>query len=128
VVAAIGGTTSAPLAVTGAPAQCDAQLLMRVDRARLGCDGRTLRVTGRRAPPLGSAVGSDAVAGTTLFSVPVRSGGTFDARAAVSSVPRSLRMEALSAGHRWALDALVPIARDRCAGAATETSSGRLDD
>jgi hypothetical protein len=114
VLAAIDGRASAVIGVASAPARCDEQLLMQLTRLRLSCDGRTLSASGRRAPPAGTVVGSDAGTGTTLFSQPARSNGSFELRVGVKTAPRSVRAEALAGGHRWALDALVPVTRDRC--------------
>jgi hypothetical protein len=128
VLAAIGQQASPALGVTGAPTLCDAKLLMQVSRARVSCDGRMLRVSGRRAPPMGTVLGSDGAAGTTLFSVAARPNGAFEAQVDVTTAPRSLRAEALAGGHRWALDALVPVTRDRCGDDGEAATATRRED
>jgi hypothetical protein len=127
VFAAIGGQASAPIAVTSAPARCDRELLMQVGRARLSCDG-TLRVAGRRAPPLGTVVLSDGATARTLLTAQARSNGSFEARAKLTAPATSLRAEALAGGHRFSLDELVPVSRERCAGEELELRAGKRDD
>lgn len=58
VAAAWNGVMSFPLPVSGAPQTCDAELLMQV-RAKSSCDGFSLRVAGRRAPPDAVITGVD---------------------------------------------------------------------
>lgn len=111
VAAAANGALGAALPVQDAPASCDRELLLRVRRAELSCDGSRLSVEGRRAPPGGLVLGDDASSGERVFAVPTR-GTAFRARlGGLASAPSALRIRAQSGGFEWELPVPVPVRR-----------------
>ena len=111
VAAAVNGLMGSPMAVAGAPASCDTEVLMAV-RAKSSCSGFSLRVKIRRAPANAIVTGTDLATGDVAFSITTTRSGPTSARAPLTSFMHALEVHLDAAGHRWILPAPVEVKRD----------------
>ena len=102
VAAAANGVMGAAIDVSGAPATCDTELLLRL-RSRSSCNGFSLRVKGHRAPPGGLVIGTDGATGQSLFSLPSSQRGAFASKMRVTTFVDSLAITAQAAGYEWSM-------------------------
>jgi hypothetical protein len=108
VAVASNGLMGGAMPVAGAPASCDAEALMTA-RAKSSCDGFTLKLKGRRAPPDAVITAIDTATGDLVYSETTTRGGSFGGRARVTSYIHALELRVQSAGRTWILPAAIPV-------------------
>lgn len=116
VAVASGEAMSAARIVRSAPASCGEELLTRVS-ARIGCEGRCLRIEGRRAPIGGVVRVRDADSQGAWTTLPVQSElGRFRGRIEIDGRPRALAVEVEQGGRTWTLaePVRVRVPGERC--------------
>ena len=102
VAAAANGHLGAPLAVAGAPPDCDVAPLLRV-KARTSCDGFSLMARGRRAPPDAVITATDPATAEVVFTLSTTHAGGFNRRVPTTHFVRDLSVRVEAGGATWEL-------------------------
>ncbi len=102
VAASANGHLGAPLAVTGAPPDCDIAPLLRV-KASSSCDGFSLKARGRRAPPDAVITATDPATADVVFTLETTHAGGFHRRVPTTHFVHELSVRVEAGGATWDL-------------------------